>query len=79
MGAIETIEADENFAPLLEKVRGGAEVVLTRNGVPVARIVAADPWDRTTVKNAITKLRENRKETRLSGLSARTLIEEGRH
>lgn len=34
-------EANQNFAKILRAVEGGREFVVTRNGVAVARIVAA--------------------------------------
>jgi prevent-host-death family protein len=36
-------EANHNFSKLLREVERGAEYVVTRNGVPVARIVSAHP------------------------------------
>ena len=40
-------EANQNFAKLLRAVEGGADYVVTRNGIPVARITSAGPGTRT--------------------------------
>jgi len=36
-------EANQKFAKVLRAVEGGADFVVTRNGVPVARITSATP------------------------------------
>jgi prevent-host-death family protein len=41
MKTITAREANQNFAKLLRAVEDGAEFLVTRKGVPVARIVAA--------------------------------------
>ena len=41
MKTVTAREANQNFAKLLRAVEEGAEFLVTRNGVPVARITAA--------------------------------------
>jgi prevent-host-death family protein len=45
-------DANQNFAKVLRAVEGGAEFVVTRRGVPVARIVSARSDGRRTLTRA---------------------------
>ncbi len=40
--AIELDEAEAHLAELIQKLGNGAEILITRNGRPVARLVSAD-------------------------------------
>ena len=44
--AVELEQAEGHLAQLVEEVGAGGEVVLTRNGQPVARLVAVEDADR---------------------------------
>jgi antitoxin (DNA-binding transcriptional repressor) of toxin-antitoxin stability system len=58
-------------------VEQGEEVLITRQGVPVA--VLTQPADRSArVKKVIEELKEFRKGKSLGGLKIKDLIEEGR-
>jgi prevent-host-death family protein len=63
---------------LLDDVSKGETIVITKHGIPVARLVPPDEVARADVQKAIRELREFRKGKRLGGLSIRELIEEGR-
>jgi prevent-host-death family protein len=41
--AIELAQAETEFATLIQKVGSGAEVLITQDGKPVARLIPADP------------------------------------
>lgn len=72
-------EAGEHFAELLDRVEDGAEVTITRNGSPVAKVV---PVKRKSTQaeraEAIRSWREKAKGLSLGGLKIRDLINEGR-
>jgi prevent-host-death family protein len=55
----------------------GREVVVTKHGKPVAKLVPVGP-PRRSVEETIEAIRENRKGSRLGGLKIKDLINEGR-
>ncbi|HEY8668795.1 MAG TPA: type II toxin-antitoxin system prevent-host-death family antitoxin [Tepidisphaeraceae bacterium] len=72
-------EAKTRFSELLERVKAGEEITITRHGTPVAKLVpyktkTTPEWRRT----AIDRWRERSKGITLGGLEIRDLIEEGR-
>lgn len=72
-----TFEAKNRFSELIDRVSRGGEVTITRHDKPVARLVPAkaSAADR---RRAVDAWLERRKDCRLSGLSIRELIDEGR-
>jgi len=71
-------EAKTHLSTLLDRVAAGEEVVITRHGKPVARLVAAERIDRERAAQAVEKLRRVRKGMTLGGLSWKALRDEGR-
>jgi prevent-host-death family protein len=71
-------DAKTNLSALLDKVEAGEEVVITRHGKPVARLVSAQEIDRVRVSEAVEQLRALRKGSTLGGLSWKALRDEGR-
>ena len=78
MITIGAFQAKTHFSMLLDRVAGGEEVVITKHGKPVARMVAAAVRDRADVDEAVEQLRRFRKGTTLGGLSWKQLRDEGR-
>jgi prevent-host-death family protein len=78
MISVGAFEAKTHLSALLDRVAGGEEVIITRHGKPVARLVGAQSTDRARVDDAIRKLRDLRKGTSLDGHSWKTLRDEGR-
>jgi prevent-host-death family protein len=78
MITVGAFEAKTTLSALLERVAGGEEVVITKHGKAVARIVPAGVVDRGAVKAAIAALRRGNRELRLRGLSVRKIRESGR-
>jgi len=71
--------AKNSLGPLLDRVARGDEIVITRHGRPVARLVPyRAPVDREKVRRAIAGVRRTRKSSSLGGLKIRDSIEEGR-
>ena len=58
-------KAKARFSWLLDKVMRGEEVIITRHGRPVARLVADEQAVRATVENAIKELRVLRSDLKL--------------
>lgn len=53
-------EAKTQFSALLDKVEDGEEVVITRHGKPVARMVKAQTADQAEIDAAIARIKERR-------------------
>ena len=71
-------EAKTHLSMLLDRVAAGEEVVITKHGKPVARLIGAQNIDRARVNDAFEKLKALRKGTTLGGLSWKELRDEGR-
>ena len=71
-------QAKTHLSALLDKVVAGEEVVITKHGKPVARLVGAREIDRARIKEAFEKLKALRKGTALGGISWKALRDEGR-
>ncbi len=70
-------EAKTHLPALLDSVSHGESIVITRNGVPVARLVPYKEG-KPPVKETIQALMTARKKVHLNGLSIRELRDEGR-
>jgi len=79
MKEVGAFEAKNRLGQLLDWVEAGEEVVITRRGKVVARMVppGASP-DAERGRRAVARIRALRKEGALGGLSIRDLIDEGR-
>jgi len=71
-------EAETQLTSLLEKVAQGELITITKQGVPVARIVPVVGQSGNNLQQVIHDIKESRKGRRLDGLSIRQMIEEGR-
>ena len=79
MREIGTSEAKNKLNELLDQVESGAEIIITRRGKAVAKLVPAGRgYDRKKAKRAAVGLRETSKGVTLRGLKIRDLINEGR-
>ncbi len=79
MREIGAFEAKNKFGQLLDWVEAGEEVVITRRGKVVARLVApVGSVDRDAAANAAARIRARRRGVTLGGLSIKELIAEGR-
>jgi prevent-host-death family protein len=76
MGAF---EAKNKFGHLLDQAEHGEEIVITRRGKAVARIVPAEPgFDRDKARRAVAGILEMSRGVTLGGLNIKDLINEGR-
>jgi prevent-host-death family protein len=71
-------EAKTQFSALLERVSRGEEIVITRHGRPVARLIPAALADRARVDQTIARLKALRAGSQLGELSWNELRDQGR-
>ena len=79
MQTVGVFDAKNRLTSLLDQVEEGNEILITRRGKPVARLVPAQPgFDREKAQRAAEGLRVTSKGLTLGGLSLKDLISEGR-
>ena len=79
MREIGAFEAKNTLSALLDAVEAGDEIVITRRGKPVARLVSAScVGDRQRATDAAQRIRARAVGVTLGGLRLKDLIEEGR-
>lgn len=79
MTEVGAFEAKNRLGQLLDRVEAGEEIVITRRGKAVARLVPPTAvTDRERSRRAVEEIREARKGVTLGGITIRELIDEGR-
>lgn len=78
MITVGSFEAKTRLSALLDQVAGGEEVIITRHGKPVAKLISATAADRAKLDDVVEELRRLRKGTTLDGLSWKELRDAGR-
>lgn len=78
MQTIGAFEAKTHLSALLEQVERGEQVVITKHGRPVAKLVPATKIDKINKQQIISKLKEFSKQNKLAGLDWKALRDEGR-
>ena len=81
MERIGIYDARAKFSELIERAAGGEEVVITRRGKPIVKLVAAESGRGTVVRRkavAVKRIERMREEFDIRGVNIRKLIEEGR-
>jgi prevent-host-death family protein len=78
MKEIGTFEAKTHLSALLDEVERGVEVVITRRGIAVARLVPANAPRRTGADDPIARAKALAKGQSLGRLSWKKLRDEGR-
>ena len=79
MREIGAFEAKNRLGQLLDLVEQGEEVVITRHGKAVARLVPLRTgFSRSEAREAAQHIREMSQGVRLDGLRIKDLIDEGR-
>lgn len=78
MITVGAFEAKTHLSNLLEQVMAGEEVLITKHGKPVARLVPEVSANKSKIDDAISRLKSARKGVRLDGLSWQELRDEGR-
>lgn len=62
MKTVAAFEAKTHFSALLDRVEGGEEIVITRHGKPVAKLVAADRPTPEAFGDVMQRIRARREE-----------------
>jgi prevent-host-death family protein len=79
MREIGAFEAKNKLGQLLDQVEHGEEIIITRHGRPVAKLVPADVgFDRAKAQRAAAGLREASRGVTLGGLKIKDLVGQGR-
>lgn len=78
MITVGAFEAKTHLSNLLEQVMNGEEVLITKHGKPVARLIPEVTANKARVDDAILQLKALRKACRLNDLSWKELRDEGR-
>ncbi|MBV9785149.1 MAG: type II toxin-antitoxin system prevent-host-death family antitoxin [Acidisphaera sp.] len=79
MKEIGAFEAKNRLGTLLDWVERGEEIVITRRGKAVARLISSRPGaSREDARDAARRIREMSKGVTLGGLKIKDLINEGR-
>ena len=84
MARVTAREAETRFGELLERVSRGEEVVITRDGMPVARLVPEGAQRLDEVRRSVQGLRDlqqrirSRSKVKLLDREVRAAIEKGR-
>ncbi len=78
MREVGVFEAKNKLSALIDTVGRGEEIVITRHGKPVARLVAPERRDVAKAREAAAWIRQNRVNNSLGDLTLKELIEEGR-
>jgi prevent-host-death family protein len=78
MTSVGAFEAKTRLSALLDQVEAGEEVVITRHGRPVAKLIAAGSIDTDRAGKAAAELKAMRVGVTLGGLSWKELRDEGR-
>lgn len=71
-------DAKTHLSSLLDRVSRGEEVLITRRGSPVAKLVPVGRAERAGIEGAIEELRALRSGLILGGLDWKELRDEGR-
>ena len=78
MRSVGTFDAKTHLSALLEEVERGEEILITKHGKAVARLVPAGVVSRDRLKDTAARLTAFRRGRRLGDPSLKALIEEGR-
>jgi prevent-host-death family protein len=78
MATVGAFDAKTNFSALLERAERGEQILITRRGKPVARLMPIATAREGKVSEAMAKLRKLREGAKLGGLSWKELRDAGR-
>lgn len=78
MKTVDSYEAKTHLPRLLERVRGGERIVITRHGIAIAVLQPPENGDRGDPAEVVAEILRSRERHTLGGMNLRELIEEGR-
>lgn len=77
MATVGIIEADTQLSALLERVERGEQILITRRGKPIARLMPIAAARKAERSAAVERFRKLRKGTTLGGLGWQELRDAG--
>ena len=78
MNTVGAYEAKTHLPKLLERVRNGETITITKHGVPVAVLSPPGKQQHIAPQEVVAEIKALRASHRLDGLSVREMIDEGR-
>lgn len=78
MDTVGAYEAKTHLPKLLERVAKGEQFIITKHGVPIAKLSPVSSPGKEEVRKAIEELKAFGMSHSLGGLSIKAMIEEGR-
>lgn len=78
MKTVGAFDAKTHLNELLQRASKGESIQITRRGVPVARLVPPDAFDKEDARGATEAIRRLRKGATMGKSTIRELIDEGR-
>lgn len=78
MQTVDVFEARTCFSALLDQVEKGEQVIITKYGHPVAKLVPTVSINRKRVRESIQRLKRFNQSNKLSGLDWKKLRDERR-
>lgn len=78
MHTVAAFQAKTHFSALLDQVENGDQIIITKHGHPVAKLVPISESNPARIRNAIMRLQEFSAGNKLSGLDWKELRDEGR-
>jgi prevent-host-death family protein len=78
MITVDLTEAGSQLPKLVDRVAQGELITITKQGIPVARIVPVANQNNTDLAEVIQNIKDCRKGRRLEGLSIHEMIDGGR-
>lgn len=78
MQSIGAFQAKTYFSAILEQVEKGEQIIITKHGRPVARLIPATGTDRKHIKKIIQRFKNLAQSHTLGGLDWKQLRDEGR-
>lgn len=78
MQSIGAFQAKTHFSALLEQVEKGEQIIITKHGHAVAKLVPVTDFNPERIHNAIQRLQQFSQSNKLDGLNWKELRDEGR-
>jgi prevent-host-death family protein len=78
MPTVGAYQAKTNFSELVDRVKKGERITITRYGEPVAVLVPVESAPASPLGEVIQEIKALRKKSNLGDLDVREMIEEGR-
>ncbi len=77
MRTIGSYEAKTHLPDILKRVEQGEEILITRRGVPVAKLIPAKTPSKKEIKKAIAEIERLSEDCTLGGIEIQDMIHEG--